>query len=45
MNSREIAEYLHKYEGWDYRAALAEADRRIKKAGKVDERKGGGFLE
>lgn len=45
MNSKEIADYLWKYEGWDYRAALAETQRRIKKAGTVDERKNGGFVE
>lgn len=45
MSSKEIADYLHNYEGWEYRAALAEAERRIKKAGKGDTRKGGGFIE
>ena len=32
--SKEIAEYLHKYEGWDYRAALLEADKRVKRMSK-----------
>lgn len=45
MDSKEIADYLWKYEGWDYRAALKEAERRIKKAGKADQRKVGGFLD
>lgn len=28
---REIAEYLYKYENWDYRCALAEAEKRVKR--------------
>ena len=45
MNFKEIAEHLHKYEGWDYRAALKEAEKRVKKSVKSVERKGGFFLE
>ncbi len=28
---REIAEYLYKYEKWDYRCALIEAEKRVKR--------------
>ena len=40
-DSREIAEYLWKYEGWDLRAAYKEAEKRIKDSKCTDERRDG----
>lgn len=31
---RQIADYLWKYEGWDYRCALKEAEKRLERKNK-----------